>query len=152
MNKQVITLPSDVEISASDGQTTLRGTYTNLARNQNLTKNLSLILEEGFTGESTYDDMPEITDLEQLQRLLSKLIIRFDTKPDYYTKKDYQLLIGVLTGALNYLYSNGVNDSRLEDIESSIKTLQDSVSTITDDVSQIRADHNTDITYVRNLI
>lgn len=152
MNKQVITLPSDVEISASDGQTTLRGTYTNLARNQNLTKNLSLILEEGFTGESTYDDLPEITDLEQLQRLLSKLIIRFDTKPDYYTKKDYQLLIGVLTGALNYLYSNGVNDSRLEDIESSIKTLQDSVSTTTDDVSQIRADHNTDIAYVQNLI
>jgi hypothetical protein len=45
-------------------------------------------------------------------------------------------LIGVLTGALDYLYTDGeVTDSSLEDIKDSIKKLQDRVSTITEDIS-----------------
>ena len=54
-----------------------------------------------------YEDVAvKIENGEKLKELMSELIIRFDTKPDYYTKKDYQLLLAVLTGGLSYLYAN----------------------------------------------
>jgi hypothetical protein len=43
--------------------------------------------------------------MSELKKALSERIIRFDTKPDFYTKKDYQLLIGIISKCFGYLYS-----------------------------------------------
>lgn len=133
----VTIIPSDIERSAADGQTTLRSTYTNSARNKNLTSKLQQILNSGFEGEEIYDDLPSIQSVDQLQQLLSQLIIRFDTKPDYYTKKDYQLLIGVLTGALTYLYNHSAGESDIADLWKIIQSLKLEINDLKTDIDEI---------------
>jgi hypothetical protein len=69
------------------------------------------------------------------------LIIRFDTKPDYYTKKDYQLLIAVLTGGLNFLdtqCNNNIPD--LSDIYAKIQILEDKLNTVSSDLADFERD------------
>lgn len=133
----VTIIPSDIERSAADGQTTLRSTYTNSARNKNLASKLQQILNSGFEGEEIYDDLPSIQSVDQLQQLLSQLIIRFDTKPDYYTKKDYQLLIGVLTGALTYLYNHSAGESDIADLWEIIQSLRLEIKDLKTDIDEI---------------
>lgn len=120
-------IQSEIERSAADGQTTVRGTYTNLPQNSNLASRLQLVLDEvnsNFQGDVDYDSLPHINSYEDLVKQLSQLIIRFDTKPDYYTKKDYQLLIGVLTGALTYLYNNSGSESDIAELLERLDDLQ----------------------------
>jgi peptidoglycan hydrolase CwlO-like protein len=75
-----------------------------------------------------------------LAKQLSQLIIRFDTKPDYYTKKDYQLLIGVLTGALTYLYNNSGSESDIAELLEKLEGLQAELNDLKKDVGDISSD------------
>lgn len=149
----IIKVSADVQRSAPNGIVTLRSLDTSARQNALLPNEMKAVVDDAYQTASIFTSYPKIETVEELRQLLSQLIIKFDTRPDYYTKRDYQLLIGILTGALDYLYTDGeVTDSSLQDIEDSIKKLQDSVSTITEDISQIRSDHDTDIAQALDLI
>ena len=106
MAKKVITVPANIERSAPDGFVTYRSLDTNTSQNKNLPNTLEAIVDEAYSTDNVFDEFVKIENSEKLKELMSELIIRFDTKPDYYTKKDYQFLIAVLTGGLSYLYTN----------------------------------------------
>lgn len=146
-------IQSDIERSAADGQTTVRGTYTNLPQNSNLASRLQLVLDEvnsNFQGDVDYDSLPHINSYEDLAKQLSQLIIRFDTKPDYYTKKDYQLLIGVLTGALTYLYNNSGSESDIAELLEIINELKIDVNNNKIDIIKINNQINQFRLWVEN--
>lgn len=146
-------IQSEIERSAADGQTTVRGTYTNLPQNSNLASRLQLVLDEvnsNFQGDVDYDSLPYINSYEDLVKQLSQLIIRFDTKPDYYTKKDYQLLIGVLTGALTYLYNNSGSESDIAELLEIINELKIDVNNNKIDIIKINNQINQFKLWVEN--
>ena len=63
----------------------------------NITKfDVNLFKEEKYTV---------IDNTENLKKIISELLIRFDTNPRNYTKEDYIYLLGVLYKSLLYLYS-----------------------------------------------
>ena len=55
-------------------------------------------------------------------------MIRFDTRPDYYTKKDYQLLIGILVGSIEFLHAQST--AEIPDVEALIKDVNNLIETV----------------------
>ena len=123
MDQTFVRVPSDVERPASEGVITRRTLDTNSVQNQKALNFLQAIVDKDYATDLEFGDLPEI-GREDIVALLSQLIIRFDTKPDYYTKKDYQLLIGVLTGALTYLYNNSGSESDIAELLERLEDLQ----------------------------
>ena len=123
MENKIINTPSDIERSATDGPVTRRSLYTNTAQNRNLPTKLQLAVNGSFAGQTKFDEFVQFESIEQLHQALSELIIRFDTRPDYYTKKDYQLLIGVLVGGLSFLNQQQVGSEEIEEVKGSIESL-----------------------------
>lgn len=145
----IINTPSDVERSAPDGPVTRRNLYTNTAQNKNIPSKLQAVVDDTFQGQTSFESLIQFKDQEELHKAISQLIIRFDTKPDYYTKKDYQLLIAVLTGGLNFLdtqCNNNIPD--LSDIYAKIQILEDKLNTVSSDL----ADFERDATLILNQI
>lgn len=101
---KLIIIPTDVQRSAPDGTIVYRTLDTNSDQNKDLPSVIQSLVDSDYSSSTQYTDdkFPQIKTVEQLQKILSELIIRFDTKPDYYTKKDYQLLITLLTGAISF--------------------------------------------------
>ena len=108
---KVIRVASDVERSAPDGSVTRRSLNTKAARNDSLPRRMQAVVNEAYEQSSIFVDLPKIETKEQLEQLLAQLIIRFDTRPDNYTRKDYQLLIALLRGIMEYSQSIEVNSS-----------------------------------------
>lgn len=55
-------------------------------------------------------------------------MIRFDTRPDYYTKKDYQLLIGILVGSIEFLHAQST--AEIPDFEALIKDVNNLIEIV----------------------
>ena len=139
MDQTFVRVPSDVERPASEGIITRRTLDTNSVQNQKALNFLQAIVDKDYATDLEFDDLPEI-GREDIVALLSQLIIRFDTKPDYYTKKDYQLLIGVLTGALTYLYNNSGSESDIAELLERLESLQSELNDLKKDVGDISAE------------
>ena len=136
MDQTFVRVPSDVERPASEGVITRRTLDTNSVQNQKALNFLQAIVDKDYATDLEFDDLPEI-GREDIVALLSQLIIRFDTKPDYYTKKDYQLLIGVLTGALTYLYNHSAGESDIADLWQIIQSLKLEIKDLKTDIDEI---------------
>ena len=61
-------------------------------------------------------DYDVIDNIDDLKKILSEVLIRFDTSPNYYTKSDYAALISVLYQSLLYLYQSFSISSTNEDV------------------------------------
>ena len=122
---KIINVASDIERSAPDGTVTRRSLDTRDPRNANLPSKMQAVVDDAYKSSYIFKDVPVIESPEQLQQLLSQLVIRFDTKPSNYTKKDYQLLISVLFGALGYLYDGSANAELLDQIQQDLSGKQD---------------------------
>lgn len=111
---------SNVERPASKGLETHRGFCVNLPYNKDLIDQLQVVIQNikaDCKEESFFDgDFDVIDNISDLKRLLTEVIIRFDTAPDYYTKSDYAALIAVLYQSLLYLYQRLNLNSSNEDI------------------------------------
>lgn len=118
---KTINVYSDIERTAPDGISRRRNLDTTTAQNSALPDRLQAIVDEAHQSSSIFSKYPQIGDKEQLEKLLAQLIIRFDTRPDYYTKKDYQLLISILCGTLQHLYGWDI----ISDNEDIIKVTHD---------------------------
>lgn len=104
----IITVRHDPEIWPNKGAMTLRGLCAQSPENKDLLEKLQAVVDANHLvcDESLFDDeFKVITDMEEVKKLLTEVIIRFDTKPEYYTKEDYQLLISLLYRSLFYLHS-----------------------------------------------
>lgn len=100
---KVINVPYDIERSAPDGKVTRRSLDTTSSKNQSLPRRMQAVVDDAYKQSTVFAQYPTISSKEELDQLLAQLLIRFDTRPEYYTKKDYQLLISVLCGALDYI-------------------------------------------------
>lgn len=110
---------SNVERPASKGLETHRGFCVNLPYNRDLIDKLQVVVQNIKTDckDSFFDgDFDVIDNISDLKRLLTEVIIRFDTAPDYYTKSDYAALISVLYQSLLYLYQSFSISSTNEDV------------------------------------
>ena len=122
---KIINVASDIERSAPDGTVTRRSLDTRDPRNASLPSKMQAVVDDAYKSSYIFKDVPVIESPEQLQQLLSQLVIRFDTKPSNYTKKDYQLLISVLFGALGYLYDGSANTELIDQIQQDLSGKQD---------------------------
>ena len=112
-------IKSDIERPATDGFETRRGFCVNLPYNEGLLNKLQVVVDniKADCKDSFFeDDFDVIDNLDDLKRLLTEVLIRFDTAPDYYTKSDYAALISVLYQSLLYLYQVLNISSSNEDI------------------------------------
>jgi hypothetical protein len=104
MATKVITVPSTIERPITDGPVVLRNMNSDSLKNKILSESLEEYIKN--VKNITPIKLPEIENSDDLKKLLSELIIRFDTDPDYYTKKDYRLLLTIVSGALPKLYES----------------------------------------------
>ena len=124
--RQIQVIPSQIERTAGNGGVTLRGTSANLSYNRNLLQKLQAIVNKDWTqDDSLFDDgqLPVVT-IEELQKLLTQVVIRFDNDPNYYTKRDYYYLIWYLCESLIYITNIGqASIDQLTDLQTQINTL-----------------------------
>lgn len=112
----LIGVPSNIERSAADGPITRRSLDTNAPYNRSLGEKLQALVDKDYSVGNILDTLPVIDSVEKLKQVLSEVIIRFDTRPDFYTKKDYQMLISLLGGAILFLQGEQEIHSGNEDI------------------------------------
>jgi hypothetical protein len=111
-------VPYDIVTSASAGRTTVRGTDANAQYNSNILTRLQAIADSAIDSNMFNEGVDfGIYDLENLQRLLTQVVIRFDNDPNYYTKRDYQYLIWYLCKSLKYLENNDVTKEDFNNIQ-----------------------------------
>lgn len=109
---KIINTASDIQRSAPDGSVTRRNLDTADPRNASLPRKMQAVVDEAYRTSSIFVGLPQIRTKEELDQLLAQLIIRFDTRPDNYTRKDYQLLISLLCNGLQHIYgSNNITSS-----------------------------------------
>lgn len=117
-------VPYDIVTSASTGRMTVRGTDADAPYNSNLLTRLQAIADSVTDGNMFNEGIDfGIYDLENLQRLLTQVVIRFDNDPNYYTKRDYQYLIWYLCKSLKYLENNDVTKEDFNKIQKSAEEL-----------------------------
>ena len=124
--RQIQVIPSQIEKTAGNGGITLRGTSANLSYNRNLLQKLQAVVNKDWTqDDSLFDDgqLPVVT-IEELQKLLTQVVIRFDNDPNYYTKRDYYYLIWYLCESLIYI----TNTSQAS--VDSLKALEDQIDAL----------------------
>lgn len=122
-------IPSDTEIPIHNNtSSTQRPLCANFPENKNLVNQIEAIV---LSDENLHDDLftgeySKIKSLEDLKKILSEVLIRFDTDPDHYTKEDYAVLMRLLYSALLYLYGQieefkppiiSVNEQQIEPTE-----------------------------------
>lgn len=136
--KVIIPVPSDIERSAPEGRVTRRNLYTNSAQNKDISTKLQAVVDEAFKGELIYKEFVAFENIEQLHKAFSELMIRFDTRPDHYTKKDYQLLLSVIIGSIGFLQNNGgggENDPLPPAVEKAVSEITDKLESVLEDVA-----------------
>lgn len=125
--KQIQVIPSQTELISETGSVIRRGTYTNLPYNKNILTKVHAIVDKEFAGDlNMFDDSELILpSIEDLQKLLSQVVIRFDNDPNYYTKKDYYYLIWYLCQSLVYLSNSGqLSESDLTELQEEVSQLK----------------------------
>jgi hypothetical protein len=111
-------VPYDIVTSASARRTTVRATDANAQYNSNILTRLQAIADSAIDSNMFNEGVDfGIYDLENLQRLLTQVVIRFDNDPNYYTKRDYQYLIWYLCKSLKYLENNDVTKEDFNNIQ-----------------------------------
>lgn len=113
---KIIKVSSDVQRSAPDGVVTMRSLDTSAKQNSLLPSEMQAIVDDAYKASPVFTSYPKIETIEELRQLLAQLIIRFDTRPDYYTKKDYQLLIALISGTLQHVFKANTLSSENEDV------------------------------------
>ena len=102
-------VPSNIEKSVHGNYGhTERALCAQFPQNKNILNRLEAIFDSGQAIECSpdlFNDGYETIDrIDDLKKALSELLIRFDTSPQNYTKKDYSYLMSILYKALLYLY------------------------------------------------
>ena len=113
---KIIKVSSDVQRSAPDGIVTMRSLDTSAKQNSLLPSEMQAIVDDAYKASPVFTSYPKIETVEELRQLLAQLVIRFDTRPDYYTKKDYQLLIALISGTLQHVFGTNMLSSENEDV------------------------------------
>ena len=116
---KIISINSDIERPSSAGFQTKRGLCVDLPYNKDLLNKLQVVVDsiKLECKDSFFEgDFQVIDNMDDLKRMLTEVIIRFDTSPDYYTKSDYAALISVLYQSLLYLYQSLSISSTNEDV------------------------------------
>lgn len=106
----IITVRHDPEIWPNKGAMTLRNLCPNSPENKDLLNKLQAIVDANHLvcDESLFEgEFEVISNIKEVKKLLTEVIIRFDTDPDYYSKDDYQVLVALLYRSLLYLYVRG---------------------------------------------
>lgn len=152
-------IPSETTRPAHLGGPDFRGLCVNIPYNDKCDDRLNQLVTDiqNSTCNLSFSDeeLGIINDSTVLKKLISELIIRFDTDPSFYTKKDYQVLVAVLSKTIPYLYSKADGyqselsnlDSIINDIGTRIDDLKQSVDNINVGVTSITA--NTDSKHVK---
>ena len=136
--KVIIPVPSDIERPAPEGRVTRRNLYTNSAQNKDISAKLQAVVDEVFKGELIYKEFVAFENIEQLHKAFSELMIRFDTRPDHYTKKDYQLLLSVIIGSIGFLQNNGGDvEKTVAEITDKLESVLEDVATTTESITEI---------------
>lgn len=107
----IITVRHDPEIWPNKGAMTLRSLCASSPENKDLLTKLQTVVDSNnlVCDESLFEgEFEVISTIEEVKKLLSEVIIRFDTQPEYYTKEDYQFLISLLYRSLYYLHERAV--------------------------------------------
>lgn len=134
-------VPYDIVTSASTGRMTVRGSDADAPYNSNLLNRLQAIVTSSadnnmFNEEVDFGDF----SLENLQELLTQVVIRFDNDPNYYTKRDYQYLIWYLCKSLKYLENNDVTKEDFNDIQKSAEELLARIEALEIETDELKED------------
>ena len=89
----IITVRHDPEIWPNKGAMTLRNLCPNSPENKDLLNKLQAIVDANHLvcDESLFEgEFEVITSIEEVKKLLTEVIIRFDTNPDYYSKNPHR--------------------------------------------------------------
>lgn len=151
--RQVQVIPSQIERTAVKGGVTLKGTSANLSYNKNTIKRLQVlvgdILENDPNIFDNEDGQFKLLSLPELQALLTKVVIRFDNNPNYYTKSDYSHLIWYLCQSLGYNISNQTCiDKRLIEIQQQIDHLKQLVESQKYTIKKVHATYEDFESYI----
>lgn len=108
MNFEKIQIPSQTQRPGQFGENTQRGLCMDLQQNRDAAYRLNVLMKEDSLIKCVADLFDDgqtlITTTDKLKKYLSEVLIRFDTKPQFYTLSDYKALIALLIGSLLYLY------------------------------------------------
>lgn len=120
----VVTVKHEVERWPDKHRPVLRTLCANFPGNKDLLDKLEAVVDSlHICSDSLFEGSYQvITDVEDVKRLLTEVIIRFDTDPDFYHKEDYQLLISLLYRSLLYLYDR--DDASHDDGKNTAEALQ----------------------------
>lgn len=135
-------IPSETTRPAYLGGPDFRGLCVNIPYNDKCDERLNQIVTDiqNSTCNLSFseEELEVIKDSEVLKKLLSELIIRFDTDPSFYTKKDYQVLVAVLSKTIPYLYNtSSLHHSELGNLDDVIKTIKEELGIIKSDIDNI---------------
>lgn len=135
-------IPSETTRPAYLGGPDFRGLCVNIPYNDKCDERLNQVVIDiqNSTCNLSFseEELEVITDSEVLKKLLSELIIRFDTDPSFYTKKDYQVLVAVLSKTIPYLYNtSSSHQSELGNLDDVIKTIKEELGIIKSDIDNI---------------
>lgn len=123
IDANLIKVKNNVEQTANTGKTTLRNMDANAPQNKHLVnkvytanccgkrpflKDALMALYKRF-GLPISDNLfkkefIQIDNLEDLQKLITEVFIRFDTNPHFYNKADYFTLLRLISQSLLFLY------------------------------------------------
>lgn len=117
-------VPSEIVTSASTGRTTVRSTDAGAPYNSNLLNRLQGLISD-LPGDNLFLDKDLEISKEDIFKLLSQAIIRFDNDPNFYTKRDYQYLIAALSAVAQQACNSLLTPEELEEIKSAITALQE---------------------------
>lgn len=106
---KIVIIPSDTEIPVHNNPIqTKRPLCANFPENGIILDKLEAVFNPLNIQECTSDlfkgDYETISHIEELKKVLSGLLMRFDTNPKNYTKEDYSYLMGLLYKSLLHLY------------------------------------------------
>lgn len=138
------TLLTDINIPVYDNiVTTVVSTNSNSPSNEIVLddyENIEIIPINPIGSGSIFPNdpnmLPQITNLKDLLKYLSEIMIRFNSNPNYYLQDDFTLLIKTLSNSLIYLYLND------QEINSSTTSPFMGVATLTTNPGQDAIDHN----------
>ena len=135
-------VPYDVITSVSEEKMTVRSTNADAPYNANLINRLQAIVDQ-VHDSNLFDDGVDFGsyDLENLQKLLTQVVIRFDNDPNYYTKRDYQYLIWYLCKSLKYLENTNVTKEEflkvVKKLKEVIDILQNQIDNTNEEISAL---------------
>lgn len=116
----------DTEIPVHNNHiNTQRPLCTEFPQNKDIINKLEAIFNSEKITECSHDlftgDYNTISNIEDLKKALSEILIRFDTNPEHYTKSDYATLMKLLYSTLLYLYKQfitiSVNEKEIQPTE-----------------------------------